>query len=224
MTEIAVKKWELFLKRIWPFRLVPFVDFVCAAGSLATGNMREESDFDVLIGVRTGRIFTVRFFCWLLFGMFGWRRGKHDVHVTASDKICLNHFITPAAYRLAPPYNEYWKRLYSMLVPVYGSCEKIQPFFNANADWLGEQRTCSADYRRNYEKPILAVRFFEAICSGWLGNVLESTLKSIQLRHIKKSETSGYKPRIIVNDNELEFHPDTRRIELYCAEKETPNT
>src|SRR3989338_2308404 len=130
------QKWQKFLGRIWPFKFIPFVDFVLAAGSLATGNMREESDFDVIVGVRQGRIFTARAFCVLAFGMFGWRakhkrnfsRHSHGFVVShrVRDKICLNHFVTPAAYRLSPPYNEYWKNLYQKLVPIYGSPEIIQ--------------------------------------------------------------------------------------------------
>ena len=69
---IYIQKWQKFLGRIWPFKFIPFVDFVLAAGSLATGNLREESDFDVIVGVRQGRIFTARAFCFLAFGMFGW--------------------------------------------------------------------------------------------------------------------------------------------------------
>ena len=42
------------------FQYVPF-DFVFAAGSMAMGTVRQDSDFDVLVGVRHGRIFTARF-------------------------------------------------------------------------------------------------------------------------------------------------------------------
>src|SRR3989344_2248763 len=96
------KKWGLFLQRLWPFCFVPFVDFVFAAGSLATGAMHEDSDFDVIVGVRQGRIFTARFYCILAFGLFGWRRGKNDKNKAASNKICLSHFITPKSFHLSP--------------------------------------------------------------------------------------------------------------------------
>ena len=44
--------------RIWLFRLIPFVDFILVAGSMAMGNPCEDSDFDVIVGVRRGRIFS----------------------------------------------------------------------------------------------------------------------------------------------------------------------
>jgi hypothetical protein len=40
-------------------------------------------------------------------------------------------------------------------------------------------------------------------------------MKNIQMKRIEKSlkRDAGFKPRLRYNDEELEFHPDTRRIE-----------
>lgn len=213
------KKWQKFLRRIWPFRFIPFVDFVLAAGSLATGNMREESDFDVIVGVRQGRIFTARVFCILAFGMFGWRAvHKRSNSKKWRDKICFNHFVTPNAYRLSPPHNEYWKKLYLNLVPVYGDTRIIQRFFQANADWMGEARLYQNDPRHLYKFPSSFKVFLEWILGGKFGDQLQR-LKFIQIYFIRRGSAGGYKPRIIYNDNELEFHPDTKRIELLLSKE-----
>lgn len=230
--DIFQKKWQKFLRRVWLFRFIPFVDFVLAAGSLATGNMNENSDFDVIIGVRQGRIFSVRAFCILAFGMFGWRAvHKGNNPKKWQDKICLNHFVTPKAYRLSPPHNEYWKKLYESLIPVYGSPEAIQKFYNANAEWMSNQRAYQADPRHKYKKSgwiknlgewTLLERFGSNIrIKGWLGNWLELKLKKIQVKRIERGlkTQASYKPRIIYNDNELEFHPDTKRIELLLSKE-----
>src|SRR3989338_8362689 len=87
------KKWRKFLRRTWLFKYIPFVDFALAAGSMALGNVSPESDFDVIIGARPGRVFTTRFFCVVAFGVFGWRRTKLNHRESAADKICLNHFV-----------------------------------------------------------------------------------------------------------------------------------
>ncbi|MDO8430094.1 MAG: hypothetical protein Q7S73_01890 [bacterium] len=267
--EIYQQKWRKFLRRVWPFNFIPFVDFILAAGSLATGNprtqraeqssydgnprtqraeqssydgnMNENSDFDVIVGVRQGRIFTARAFCILVFGLLGWRRKGTDHKNSASDKICFSHFMTPAAYRLSPPHNEYWKNLYKNLVPVYGEPAVIQKFFDANADWTGpvrgsegsshtsslrDKQLASAsngigrymnDYRYKYQKKGLFKRFLEWRWFGIWANWLEKALKEIQIARIENSlkTNAGYKPRIIYNDNELEFHPDTKRIENF---------
>src|SRR3989344_1648176 len=207
------KKWAVFQKRLWPFRFIPFIDFVLAAGSLATGNMNEDSDFDVIVGVRRGRVFTVRFFCWLVFGIFGW--WANHPH-KSKDRLCFNHFVTPAAYRLSPPHNEYWKNLYQKLVPAFGSPEIIQKFFDANANWTNERRVYAKDPRHIYRKSGIIKHFREWLLDGAFGDWLEALFKKPQLKRIEKSlkNAAGYKPSIIFNDNELEFHPDTRRIEV----------
>src|SRR3989344_3138829 len=124
------KKWIKFLKRTWLFRWIPFVEFAVAAGSLATGNVNPDSDFDVIVGAKTGRIFTARFFCALAFGFFGWRRKRlhggasyktyksyKTYRSETSDKVCLNHFITAKSYRLAPPPHAFLKKFYQKLLP-----------------------------------------------------------------------------------------------------------
>ena len=72
------KKWWLFLKYARIFQYIPFIEFAFGAGSMALNTAHEESDFDVIIGVRQGRIFTARFFAVLLFGLCGIRRSRID--------------------------------------------------------------------------------------------------------------------------------------------------
>lgn len=211
------KKWLKFLWRTWLFRYIPFVEFALAAGSMATGNVKPESDFDVIIGARSGRIFTARLFAVIGFGFFGWRRTRLNHKETAADKICLNHFITEKSYRLSPPHNDYWKNLYLNLVPVFGTPEKINNFFQANSDWLGADRNYLDDLRHYYKSSSWVKKFREWLLGGRLGDWLETILRRVQISRIEKSlrnDPPGYKPRIKYNDEELEFHPDTRRIEL----------
>src|SRR3989338_347520 len=141
------KKWIVFLRRSRLFRHIPFVEFALAAGSMALGNVRESSDFDVIVGARSGRIFTARFFAILFFGMRGWRRKK--LHIgeekpkETRNKICLNHFVTEARFCLRPPHSPYWKTLYQNLVPLCGDREKITAFFKANESWANQPPTAN---------------------------------------------------------------------------------
>lgn len=206
------EKWLQFLKLTRFFRHLPFIDFVLGAGSLALGNVHQDSDFDVIVGVKPGRIFTARFFCILMFDLLGRRRRKLSHREAASNKICFNHFITPKTHRLRPPYNIYWQELYKNLVPIYGQKEKIQDFFKAN-DWM-EKRIYSDDLRHQFYQPGFIGLFWEKILSGRFGNSVERLLKQIQIKRIEKSlkEGLGFEPRLVFNDEELEFHPDTLRI------------
>lgn len=217
------KKWLKFLRRTWLFRHIPFVEFVLAAGSLATGNVHEGSDFDVIVGAKYGRIFTARFLAALLFGVFGWRRKKwHGVGTdSAANKVCFNHFVTEKSYRLSPPHSEYWRNLYQNLVPIYGPPEKINEFFAANADWASQSKDLRCPYiddlRHRHKSSSWLKTIFEQMLKNRLGDWLESRLRLFQVARIEKSlkKDPGYKPRIIYGDAELEFHPHTKRIEEY---------
>ncbi|MFA5084253.1 MAG: hypothetical protein WC475_02635 [Candidatus Paceibacterota bacterium] len=206
------KKWLQFLKLSRFFRYLPFIDFVLGSGSMALGNAHEDSDFDVIVGVKAGRIFTARFFCVLMFGLLGRRRQKLSHREAASDKICFNHFVALKSYRLRPPYNTYWRELYGNLVPIYGQKEKIREFFGAN-DWSGK-RIYSDDLRHEIHESGFLGLFLEKILAGGFGDFLEKNLKQIQIKRIKKGlkDSLGFEPRLVFNDDELEFHPDTLRI------------
>lgn len=207
------KKWIIFLKRSWPFRFIPFVDFVFGAGSMAVGDVTAVSDFDVILGVKNGRIFTARFFSVLFFGLLGWRRKKLDHQEVASNKICLNHFVTENSYRLAAPHTSSWKSLYASLVPIFGEEEKINNFWKANSSWVKIEKNRNHDLRYRPESASAFKSICEKILSAGIGNALEILLRSIQVRRIEdslKKERFGHEPRIIYSDTELEFHPDTK--------------
>jgi hypothetical protein len=210
------RKWSKFLGLRGLFSFVPFLDFVIISGSLATGEVHKDSDFDVIVGARTGRIFTVRAFCIFIFGIFGARRKGAESKGNSSNKVCFSHFVTPAAYRLSPPHNEYWRNLYRDLIPVYGSQKTIEKFFEANSTWA------SIDKNSKLEGGILKYTtwnffriFWEFILHEFVGDYFEKFVKRFQLERIEKSlkRDIGYKPRLRFDDEELEFHPNTRRIE-----------
>ncbi len=211
---LSDKKWRTLLRSAWLFRLVPFVEFVLVAGSMATGEPREDSDFDVIIGVRKGRIFTARLGCYAIFAPLGlWARHPGRTE----NKFCFNHFVTPASYRLSPPHNTYWQFLYRSLVPIYGDPKAVQTFFDANAGWLNERRTFVPDARYSGARAYGVVRMKEWALSGWYGDLMERFFKKVQLSHMARatSPRDTYEPRLVISDAELEFHPHTKRIKEY---------
>lgn len=219
------QKWRKFLKLRPFFAYIPFVDFVLVAGSLAFGNVHTDSDFDVIVGARQGRIFTVRFFCIALFGLSGVLQRRTDLRKTSRDKVCFNHFVTPGSYRLRPPHNAYWRELYKNLVPLFGREETVHQFFEANSNWvdLGEV-FISKEERWQPERFNVVKRFLESVLWGPLGRIFEWVVKKFQMSRIgvDKSFRRGefsFKPRLRYDDEELEFHPDTSRIEKMIQEE-----
>ena len=212
------------MRRAKFFTLIPFVEIVFVSGSMAMGTAKEDSDFDLIVGVKSGRIFTVRFSCWFVFGLLGWRRTVSAVASAKADKFCFSHFVTPENYCLSEPRNEYWNKLYLSLVPIYGNSEQIQKFYDANAGWTGSVHHCEKSAtKQSIQLLVMTERrqikiVTEKMLSGKLGNALEKWLKIIQIKKIEKSlkTIKQYKPRIIFNDSEMEFHPDTKRIEEFC--------
>ena len=208
-------KWKKFLAQARRFRHIPFADFVFASGSMVIGNVKDSSDFDVIVGARWGRIFTVRFFSIILFGLLNERRKKLSHDEEAKDKLCFNHFVTEKSLRLSPPHHLYWRELYARLVPLYGEPAAVQKFFDAN-DWLPERRVFLSDIR--HTKGSSAVKkVLEGALRGFLGDALESILRKVQLSRINRSmknEIDGFMPRIRVGDDELEFHPDQKVYKL----------
>lgn len=201
------EKWKKFLPAGRWFSFIPFIDFVFAAGSLALGTVHPVSDFDVLIGCHAGRIFTVRFLSLIVFSLLGIRRKRLDHQTAASNKICLNHFVTPAGYQLQPPYNLYWRSLYKNLVPVWGNVEAMKNFLNANQTIAGPNFLLY-DLRRRQPSfnPIKTLLAF--IFQGRLGDLIEKILKKIQITRIEnnlKRENIDFS-RLIYNDKTLEFH------------------
>lgn len=225
-------KWELFIKKTWIFKYIPFVEFIFGSGSLALENISEDSDFDVLIGAKEGRIFTARFFSVLILNLSGWRRGKGDHNLAAKDKICLNHFITPSSYSLQREPSLYWKILYEKLVPVYGKEDIINKFYEAN-----QESDFREDLRYLHKEAGGLKKFIEYLFRGSFGDNLEKILKNFQVKKIRKSlkKKPVSKPNIIraihtnekigeieydlppvikYSDSELEFHPDPAIIQI----------
>lgn len=209
------RKWKKLERLRVLFEQVPFIDFVLVAGSLAFGTAGAKSDFDVIIGCRKGRIFTVRLLLTALFGLFRVRRKRIDHKDAASDKACFNHFVTPERYILDAPHSEYWGELYKNLVPFSGNARAVAAFFRANAAWLPREALWETSRFRE-SKRRMARSALSFLLGGKFGDGIERMCKAIQLRRIRRNlgpESVGYKPRLRYDDFELEFHPDTRRIE-----------
>ena len=215
------QKWKKLLSRSWVFRYLPFIEFVIAAGSMALGNVNRDSDFDVIVGVRLGRIFTARFFLIVTLDILGWRRRNLDHNISSRDTICLNHFVTVSSYRLREPHNKYWQELYRNLVPIFGKPEVVREFFKANEDWLKWKINYLDDLRHRYNSPSGFKFIIERALNGRLGNWLEGILRKPQLKRIeeKLKPALGYKPRLVYGDEELELHLDTKRTEEFAADE-----
>ena len=203
------RKWSVFERRVRFFRYVPFVEFVLLAGSMATGRVHSGSDFDVILGTKEKRVWTAWLISLFVFHIFGWRaRPGRD----KKNKINISHVVSPNGYVLTPPYDEYWRNLYTRLIPVAGDKTKISAFFHAN-DWVGQRNKYDGDGVKLYSLNSFIKTVFEFFFGGHLGDWLESFYIKMYSGRVGDPKKLGYKPRLVYNADRLEMYRDTKRIE-----------
>ena len=232
---IAYQKWKKFAKTVKFLALAPFLKGVFASGSLAMSNTDEKSDFDVLVIVQSGRLYTCRIFLWLITSVLRSRRKKDEK--IAPDKLCFNHYITTD--RLEIRHESLFNaQTYANLKPALIETDLVNEFYNANL-WLN-------NYLYNFSPPgtgsnenklskvldginVKPPRLFksvagtiELVLNNKPGDWLEKFVKKIQQNKIRKNpvtyESGG---RIVFTDVELEFHP--RSFEKVVLEKYNHN-
>lgn len=206
--KLAEEKWKIVKRAAGKLQYVPFIKLVMASGSLALGNTRRESDFDLLIAAAGGRVWTARFFANVIAYFFGLHRTRQNFQ----NKLCLNHFITDKSLRIEFE-SVYNASTYSALVPVWERGVNYEQFKTANR-WI--KNFVSGDDLpppefRKMEISFLArvvSNFWELTLGGRVGDILEQLLKKVQLAKISRDPLSRKKGgRIIVSDACLAFHP-----------------
>ena len=213
------QKWKKARKIFWIMQVVPFSKLVMGSGSFSLGNTRKDSDVDLMIVSKKGRIWTVRTFFTLLTSLLGVRRYKDKTE----DKICLNHYITDKSLRI-PFESIYTAHLYCHILSVYDSEEDRKLFkkFQEENEWMKK-------YLQNYEfsnlegvrsikrnKILNSVsKFFEFILSGKIGDYFERKMSKVQTKRIKKDPLNIKKGgRITISDDQLEFHPNSHEAKI----------
>lgn len=182
---INEKFWKKTRKYVPKLYNVPFIRSVSVCNTLSFDNCDEDSDIDLFIVVKDGRIFTARTLASLLFHLFGVRRHGQKI----AGRFCLSFFATEdmferideVAQKPVDPYFFYWKKFLS-------GFKRRQEFF--------------VDMRE---------KFF----GGSLGDVLEKWLekKHLQRYEMRKKEL-GPNADIVVSKNMLKFHNVDKRKEF----------
>src|SRR3989344_5350059 len=230
--KIAAQKWKKFLRIAKWFQGVPYLRAVLASGSLAINNTKHGSDFDVLLVVRSGRLYTCRIFLSLVASVFRSRRTRYER--SAPDKFCFNHYITDGNMNIKHE-SLFNAQAYANLKPVLVSNGIFSRFYAENS-WLSKYlynflrsdlgTSLRSDLGIRRISPNLLFlglrKFGELILSSYLGDKVEYWAKKYQQKRIKNNpityESGG---RVVFNDNELEFHP--RSFESFAIDKYNKN-
>lgn len=204
------EKWKKLTKLSRWFRYVPFFEFVMVSGSLSFGNVNPNSDFDVLTGVKKGRMFTARYFSSALFSLLHARR-LDDLQASSPDKLCFNHFVTNETYE-KEPHNYYRRELYRNMIPLWGEEGACAKFIEKNK-WSGIRNEARLDLHRVQKGKSLFAKFVEWALSGMVGDFVEIRIaRPIAMRRLsaylsrKNADSNAEGERVIISDTELEFH------------------
>lgn len=95
--KISAGKIKKLRRVVWWLRLVPFVRLIGITGALAMKNAESDSDWDVLVVLKSGRIWTGRTLVTGLLQIVSKRRHGQKI----KDRVCLNHFITESNLEIA---------------------------------------------------------------------------------------------------------------------------
>jgi hypothetical protein len=213
-TEVE-KFWRVARRKVRLFRWIPFIKLVGVMNSLAYDNVGRNSDIDLFVVVRAGRLWTVRAITLWLLEILRWRIGKTKYLkispelFLAEDGMDLSQAQKPTDYLLA-----YWV---ADFMPLYQS-KFFRKFWQANA-WI--KTKLPVTYRSPLIRseleikggPTLWARLLEKVLGGRWGDKLEAWLKEKQLgiidRNVKKF---GQNPLILTSDTIVKINFNNDRL------------
>ncbi|MBI2990350.1 MAG: hypothetical protein HYY51_04190 [Candidatus Magasanikbacteria bacterium] len=221
------KKMEIARKGIRKLRWVPFVRAVFVCNTLAFAWPKKDSDIDVFIVTKAGRLWISRFLVSCILSLFGLRRGKTKIQ----DKLCLSFYVTDNALDIsdlvleeADIYLVYWL---ARLLPVYDPSQVYSQIMDANV-WIKKYLSqASFGYRvapgwivPEAKAQKRARHFFEVMWEGKYGNFLEDQARSLQRAKMSRNTNSVQNEpdtRVVINDSRLKFHENDRRAQFKSA-------
>ena len=221
-TELSKKKWRRAKSAAEFLRLVPFVRGVFVCNSVAIDNGKKESDVDIVVIIKAGRMFLARFAVTAIVQLLGYRR--HGTKI--ADRVCLSFYVTDDAIdfsslRLQPedPQLAFWVATF---VPLINRGDTFQHVREANP-WVLEYfpNAFSTNPRNEQlaeDQLLNSVRlFFENAFMGSIGEPLEQSARSMQMKRMQRNKQSRQNEPttdVIISDTLLKYHERDRRGEM----------
>ncbi|MDD3861788.1 MAG: hypothetical protein PHP74_02775 [Candidatus Gracilibacteria bacterium] len=206
--------WNKVRKVLPLLSMVPFLRMVAVCNNLAFGKVDEESDIDLFIIAKKGRLFFVRSVITLLLHLRGVRRHGRKI----SGRFCLSFFVDDSFLDLSKIsidrdfYLAYWIK---SMVPIFD--DGIFSLFIKKNAWVGDYFDLSVKFERkvfedSFGGKTFCNKFYSFVFSGYVGDFLEAVLKKWQIkRALKKSKKADKDASLIVEEHILKFHNVDRR-------------
>lgn len=220
--KVMEKKLKIAYRGIKKIASVPFVRAVFVCNTLSGPGLDEDSDIDVFIIVKHGRLWLARALVTLKLSFFGLRRTKKKV----KNKICLSFYLADDSLNLESIaiendlYLMYWL---AQLIPFYDPDNLLNSLQKANS-WVKKfLSNALVDYKM-FDKFKLENQGFcgkikqwlEKVWQGKYGDLLEAQAKGMQQAKMKMNFSSVQNEdntSVVINDKMLKFHESDKRVE-----------
>ena len=203
--KISTFKVKRLRRAVWFLRFVPFVRMIGITGRLAMRNAQRKSDWDLLVVLKHGKIWTGRTLVTLAVHLMGKRRYGDKI----KDRICLNHFITDKSLKIKVrdlfSANEYF-----FCFPLFGSQEYKR--FQIKNRWIKNfkpnYRIAEASNLKLLRDTKLSrfVRKILEMVFDW--DFLESWLRKLETKKIENNPKTRQRGSLVdISDEALIFLP-----------------
>ncbi|PIT87099.1 MAG: hypothetical protein COU31_04985 [Candidatus Magasanikbacteria bacterium CG10_big_fil_rev_8_21_14_0_10_40_10] len=217
------RKNHLASKAVRKLRYAPFVRAVFICNNTALEMARPNSDIDVVIIIKSGRLWIGRLLVTLILSVFRLRRTRHKI----TNRICLSFYATDKALdfsnlQIAKPDIGlmYW---IAQFTAIYDPNDIGQEIFNRN-QWIRgylpnalQINTMSGRfYTRDNWLSRVWKKFWEMAWGGTYGDLVENQARLIQKAKMKRNLHSVQNEpdtRVVISDEILKFHENDRRLE-----------
>lgn len=199
--EHRIKRWIPYLKYI------PFIRGAGLTGSQALGQERSTSDIDLLLFTDPRFLWIARTFVTGFFQIFGLRRHGQKI----ANRFCLNHYVA-GAKKIARGKNLYTALEYVKFREV-SSGSFVSEFKQQNSwiyNFFPNALRINSFASVNLENSRLQ-QLFERLFLNAVGQWFERVLSQLQMKRIRQEKY------IVVESDELSFHPNSKEFELLQA-------
>lgn len=211
------QKWQRAERTTRWLQSIPFLRFIAVCNTVAISNAKPESDIDIFLVTRRGRLWFTRFWVTFITSLLGVRR--HGKRV--ANQICLSFFVTDRALNfsplLLPPEDPYFAFWVDQLVPLYDS-ENIFAEIRHQNTWVKEYLPNA--FSQTPQPRVFSFRmaqlkhFWEVLLGGWLGDHLESLERTLQQGKMRLAPNTAATGSAVMSDEVLKFHENDRRAQF----------
>lgn len=215
--KLSAKFWKKTKKYKWLFANVPFIKMMVVSNTLSYDNVTDNSDIDLFVVTRIGRVWTARAFLLAWMTLFGVRVRSAKKFMKFSPEMFVDESAMDLSLcALANDYHlAYWV---ADFVPVW-KADFFGDFWKSNY-WLKNKLPVA------YKSPNTRAEFInkdksswfawslERILGGSFGDRIERWAKKHQTKIIEKSrERLGINPSVILDDHVIKMHFNDKRAE-----------